>query len=238
MRSFDEWLVDGSKYTHEMQDRHMNIQIEQDRTRKSELGQFMTAQGVAEFMACLLVSQPGDDVHILDAGAGLGALSCAVMDVWKKNDLQSIRLTAFENDQNVLPGLRENLSERFEDSFSVVDRDFIEYSVLNENRCRYTHAILNPPYKKISSQSRHRHLLRQAGIETGNLYSAFVALALRDLQRGGQLVAIIPRSFCNGPYFKPFRQFVLGQAALTHIHLFGSRTDAFKADGVLSLIHI
>jgi hypothetical protein len=24
---------------------------------------------------------------------------------------------------------------------------------------------------------------------------------------GGQIVAIIPRSFCNGPYYRPFRDF-------------------------------
>src|SRR5579864_659024 len=53
------------------------------------------------------------------------------------------------------------------------------------------------------------------------------------MQPGGQLVAIIPRSFCNGPYYRPFRQFLLSHAALRHIHLFGSRTKAFKEDKVL-----
>jgi hypothetical protein len=49
----------------------------------------------------------------------------------------------------------------------------------------------------------------------------------------GQLVAIIPRSFCNGPYYKPFREFVLQRAALRRMHLFASRTTAFKDDDVL-----
>jgi hypothetical protein len=75
--------------------------------------------------------------------------------------------------------------------------------------------------------------LRLAGIETVNLYSAFVALALTLMQPGGQLVAIIPRSFCNGPYYRPFRAFLLRHAALRHIHLFASRTKAFKDDDVL-----
>jgi hypothetical protein len=98
---------------------------------------------------------------------------------------------------------------------------------------RFTHAILNPPYKKINSLSNHRLILRQVGIETVNLYSAFVALALSLMKPGGQLVAIIPRSFCNGPYYRPFREFLLNNAALCHLHLFASRTKAFKDDDVL-----
>jgi hypothetical protein len=76
-------------------------------------------------------------------------------------------------------------------------------------------------------------ILRQVGIETVNLYSAFVALALSLMKPGGQLVAIIPRSFCNGPYYRPFREYLLNRAALRHLHLFASRTTAFKDDDVL-----
>lgn len=97
----------------------------------------------------------------------------------------------------------------------------------------FSHAILNPPYKKIRSESEHRLILRRLGIETVNLYAAFVALSLLLLRRGGQLVAIIPRSFCNGPYYRPFREFLLARAAIRHIHLFASRNKTFKDDDVL-----
>jgi adenine-specific DNA-methyltransferase len=83
------------------------------------------------------------------------------------------------------------------------------------------------------SLSPHRLLLRQAEIETVNLYSAFVALALAMMSPGGQIVAIIPRSFCNGPYYRPFRDFILERAAIRHMHLFDSRSKAFKDDDVL-----
>ena len=66
-----------------------------------------------------------------------------------------------------------------------------------------------------------------------NLYAAFVALAVMETVPGGQIVAIIPRSFCNGPYYRPFRDFLLERAAVRHIHLFGSRSKAFKDDDVL-----
>jgi hypothetical protein len=66
-----------------------------------------------------------------------------------------------------------------------------------------------------------------------NLYSAFVALAVGEAAPGGQIVAIIPRSFCNGPYYRPFRDFILERAAIRHMHLFESRNKAFKDDEVL-----
>jgi hypothetical protein len=75
--------------------------------------------------------------------------------------------------------------------------------------------------------------LRRVGIETVNLYSAFVALAIALMAPGGRIVAIIPRSFCNGPYYRSFREFILEQCAIRHIHLFGSRNKAFRDDEVL-----
>jgi adenine-specific DNA-methyltransferase len=97
----------------------------------------------------------------------------------------------------------------------------------------YTHAILNPPYKKINSHSTHRLALRRIGIETVNLYSAFVALTIALAASGRQIVAIIPRSFCNGPYYRPFRDFILKRTAIRHMPLFDSRSKAFKDDDVL-----
>jgi hypothetical protein len=70
-------------------------------------------------------------------------------------------------------------------------------------------------------------------LETVNLYSAFVASALELMLPGGHLVAIIPRSFCNGPYYRPFRRFIIERAAIRSIHLFTSRSHAFSRDAVL-----
>ncbi|MGC4014999.1 MAG: hypothetical protein QM755_10875 [Luteolibacter sp.] len=48
-----------------------------------------------------------------------------------------------------------------------------------------THAILNPPYRKIATRSKERRQLASIGIESTNLYTAFVALTLRRLADGG-----------------------------------------------------
>jgi hypothetical protein len=117
---------------------------------------------------------------------------------------------------------------------NVIAGDYISLATADGLRDRgYTHVILNPPYKKINSRSAHRLALRSVGIETVNMYSAFVALALAETASGGQVVAILPRSFCNGPYYRPFRDFIMERAAIRHMHLFDSRNKAFKDDKVL-----
>jgi adenine-specific DNA-methyltransferase len=75
--------------------------------------------------------------------------------------------------------------------------------------------------------------LRCAGIETSNLYTGFIALVQRLLIPGGQIVAITPRSFCNGPYFRQFREDFLDNLELRRLHIFEARNAAFREDGVL-----
>jgi tRNA1(Val) A37 N6-methylase TrmN6 len=200
----------------------------------------MTPAPVARFMASLFPNSALKDCCLLDAGAGVGALSCAFLDRWAATDgfaFERTEIEAFEIDTALGHHLETTLAgyaERLPLSYQIFSDDFIHVAALQTlGSRRFTHAILNPPYKKIHSSSDHRLFLRQAGIETVNLYSAFVALALALLRSGGQLVAIIPRSFCNGPYYRPFREFLLHHAALRHVHLFASRTQAFKDDDVL-----
>jgi len=209
--------------------------------RKSELDQFMTPSAVARFMASLFPPSTLQTYRLLDAGAGAGALTCAFLDRWSSGDglrFQNVELEAHEIDAPLRARLETALASyaaRLPVTCKVLSSDFIPEAACRRMQTsrRFTHAILNPPYKKINSASEHRHILRLAGIETVNLYSAFVALALTLMQPGGQLVAIVPRSFCNGPYYRPFRTFLLRHAALRHIHLFGSRSKAFKVDDVL-----
>ena len=209
--------------------------------RKAELGQFMTPAPVARFMASLFPAATLETCRLLDAGAGVGALTCAFLDRWDStSELNFARVEAEAHEiDNALRAHLENAlasyAQRLPVKHTIFSGDFILEAACRRMQTsgRFTHAILNPPYKKINSASQHRLILRQAGIETVNLYSAFVALALTLMRPGGQLVAIIPRSFCNGPYYRPFRMFLLRHAALRHIHLFGSRTTAFKDDDVL-----
>jgi len=208
--------------------------------RKAELGQYMTPAPVARFMASMFPPSTRQDCRLLDAGAGAGALTSAFLNRWVIDDrfaFEKAEVEAYEIDTSLRAQLESTLASyvaRLPIHYRVCSDDFIHAAALQTlGSRRFTHAILNPPYRKINSASDHRFILRKAGIETVNLYSAFVALALALMKPHGQLVAIIPRSFCNGPYYRPFREFLLHRAALRHIHLFTSRTRAFKDDDVL-----
>lgn len=221
----------------------LRVSRETDATKKSQFGQFLTPEGIAAFMAGLF--PPGEGIcRLLDAGAGIGSLSAAFLDRWHSGGLgfQRIELDAFEIDRSLHAQLAKTLAKYTTDAVhaAVHGDDFIHAAadalsggLFSKELPRYSHAILNPPYKKIGSTSAHRLALRRAGIETVNLYSAFVALTVALMAPGGQIVAIIPRSFCNGPYYRPFRNFVLERVAILHIHLFESRNKAFKDDAVL-----
>jgi adenine-specific DNA-methyltransferase len=71
------------------------------------------------------------------------------------------------------------------------------------------------------------------GVEVSNLYAAFIAISARLLKPEGQLVAIIPRSFANGPYFRSFRSDFLRMMSLRRIHVYEARDSAFGDDEVL-----
>lgn len=203
--------------------------------RKAELGQFMTPAGVAKFMA-MLFTENGGPVHLLDAGAGIGSLTAAFIN---RFGVARTRATAYEIDETMQAYLRDTFAHYGKCGVegTIIDRDFVQEAVydikLGRRRTGFTHAILNPPYRKIGSDSAHRALLRAVGLETVNLYTAFVGLVIELMKEGGEVVAIIPRSFCNGLYYKPFRIWILKRASLDHIHLFHSRTSAFTDDGVL-----
>ncbi len=216
-----------------------------DTAKKSRLGQFFTPSPIARFMASLF--RPSTETHcrLLDPGAGIGSLSLAFLERCQNGELcfDDIRVDAFEIDEVIVPHLLDSLQEAGRHTASVVrvlPTDFIRAAVdsllgnlFTAPLPRYSHVIMNPPYRKIRNDSPHRNALRQVGIETVNLYSAFAALSLALLAPHGQLVAILPRSFCNGPYFRPFREFILARAALRRVHVFERRDRAFRNDNVL-----
>lgn len=219
------------------------------RSERSKIGQFFTPALIARYMASLF-QHAGSEVRILDPGAGAGVLFASFIEalVSKEERPHSIIVVAFENDKNVLPHLKDTMErckmvcKNAGISFrgEIRSEDFVSSAIMQSDEGlfagkgeRFTHAILNPPYKKISSESTMRRSLNAAGLEVSNLYAAFVWLSARMLGSGGEIVAITPRSFCNGPYFRRFRIGLLDMMSLQHIHVFESRKKAFGDDDVL-----
>ena len=216
--------------------------------QRSELGQFLTPAVVARLMVGQFNNLSGH-INLLDPGAGVGSLTAAFVErlLTNSHQVESLFITAYEVEASFIPSLEECLNQCCQalknrgikagyclrnESFigSITENNLPLFNTYIQN---FTHAILNPPYKKISSKSIEKKILSNLGIETVNLYSAFVWLSILQLSQNGEIVAITPRSFCNGSYFRPFRKVFLEKMALQNIHIFASRSLAFAEDNIL-----
>lgn len=220
-----------------------------NRAARSEIGQFLTPATIAQFMSSMFEGGH-QHVKILDPGAGAGALfaMCVETLISKENHPLSIKVVAYETDDAILPHLEETMKQcqslctsagiafqgiiKNEDFVSVAIEETRE-SIFAVPHELFTHAILNPPYLKINCQTALSRTLYSSDIEVANLYAVFVWLSMLLLEPCGQMVAITPRSFCNGPYFRKFRIAFLRMMSLKQIHIFESRKKAFGDDNVL-----
>ncbi len=220
-----------------------------DARRREHWGQYLTPQPTAKLMAAMLGNK-AEHISLLDAGAGIGSLSFAAVASLCSRLVppKTISVTCYEVDSTLIPHLVTTLKlcERltFEAGvqfrWNIIGDDFIKdvaHRLLTQDSHSFenyfTCAILNPPYRKIKSSSITSKMLESVGINVPNLYAAFVALALRVLTPGGQVVAITPRSFCNGAYFFHYRKMLIEETTIQHIHVFDSRDRVFSDDGVL-----
>jgi len=229
-----------------------------DRIDRLQSGQFFTPLPVSQFLANWLSSKGlnQSEIRLLDPGAGGGVLTAAVVDricklrnEGKLGKIRKVSLHAYEHDSDLIPVLTRTLREcvagvsevGINSEFVISSENYIEGAVEalspdlfeTSETAPFTHAILNPPYRKLNSQSADRARMSSIGIETSNLYAAFAWLAFRQLDEGGELVAITPRSFCNGPYFREFRKEILEDGEFRRVHVFDARNEAFGRDQVL-----
>ena len=231
---------------------YVRIEVSQrlDPLERSERGQFFTPQKIAGFMASLYRSHSGT-LSILDAGAGIGSLSLAlVSQILEWDDKPTtINLTAYEVDCYLIPRLTETLEccrmicmrhhislvyQVFNEDFLLAATDILGNSFFLSDRIKsFDLVILNPPYKKINSASSIKTLLSKFDIDTTNLYTAFMWLSIALLKPNGQIVAITPRSYCNGPYYLPFRRYLLQHMSLDRVHVFNERSVVFGDDEIL-----
>jgi adenine-specific DNA-methyltransferase len=206
---------------------------------RSRLGQFFTPSEVAGLLAGMV--QPSRTWRLLDPGAGVGSLTAALVCRWLlETERPGMEVIAYELDAQVTPGLRETLDEavslasRFERTLTPVIRqtDFVlEPPEQGESNV----VLMNPPYRKLSMRSAEAIALRGGAepVRAANLYAAFLVRAIRALPDDGQLVAITPRSFANGPYFRDLRVELLKRASFDRIHAFTTRDRVFSDADVL-----
>ena len=211
-------------------------------------GQFFTSKETARFMSGLYnVPENLSKVRILDAGAGSGILSCALLERLEQIDsVQKVELTCYENDNNILGLLKKNLqtcqaNSKKDIHIQIITDNYITSQYLdfnnmiggNLNPQKYDLVIGNPPYMKIPKDAPEAAAMPEVCYGAPNLYFIFAAMGLFNLDNDGEMVYIIPRSWTSGAYFKRFRQYFLTEGKLEHIHLFVSRNKVFDKEDVL-----
>ena len=215
-----------------------------DTKTQNDLGQFFTPVAAAALIASMPRLPETGTLRVLDPGAGSGMLTAALTArVLAERPALSLDFAAVETDASVLPHLQATLDAckvagEGRVTVDVIEADFIldATGIAADERLAtgaFDLVIQNPPYGKLGTTSPHRQAMKHAGVDAPNLYAAFLALSTLALRPGGQLVAITPRSFFNGPYFGAFRRYFVDHIALDRVHVFESRSTVFADTGVL-----
>ncbi len=208
---------------------------------KEKYAQYYTGQNIAKYMANMFKKINKKVIKLLDPGCGVGILTAAFLERLleiENRKVQKVIITLYEIDNHVIKTLNDNMKKIL--NICMEHGLTIEYHIINENfiqstsvKDKFDYVIMNPPYMKLDDNSEDDIILESLGINVTNYYAAFVSLAIRMLENNGELVAITPRSFCNGAYFIDFRRDLLAKMTFDKIHLFESRKDLFKEDNVL-----
>jgi adenine-specific DNA-methyltransferase len=214
---------------------------------RKERGHFGTAPAIADFMAGMFSQIPQGRVRILDAGAGVGTLSAAVCQRVLQQRLPcQLVFELWENDPRLEARLRATMeacrrtmrNAGHELEFTVKTGDFVlehtEPSLFGAGTTSsFDLVIMNPPYFKVRKDAESARVMAHVVHGQPNIYAFFMAIAADLLRDGGEMVAITPRSYFNGPYFRRFRKWFFDRMTARHIHVFESRTDAFQEGEVL-----
>lgn len=217
------------------------------KSKRKEIGQFFTSVETAKYMASMFEKPRKSELSILDAGAGSGILTAAVIDRLQTDTVvKHIRITCYETCKDILLMLRDNLTYLKEKSVIPLDfeikeenyitsqsDDFNSTLLADASPTKYDWIIGNPPYKKISKDAVEALSMPSVCYGAPNLYFLFAAMGLFNLEHEGEMVYIIPRSWTSGAYFKSFRDYFLQVGALKQIHLFISRDKVFEKESVL-----
>ena len=231
----------GHRFLRSAERRRLAMLRSADPAIRAERGQFLTPPPVATLLTSFFELAPGP-ASLLDPGSGVGTLSAAFADRWLLESDGLLSITAVEIDKACFPPLLATLDDikHGQVNAKLVPEDFIRWAVDRiatalpfEHGPLYDYVVMNPPYQKVNAGSPERRLFMATGVEVTNLYAGFLVLGERLLKDGGQLVAITPRSFTNGPYFKAFRRDFLSNMSFRKIHLYDARDEAFADSDVL-----
>lgn len=201
-----------------------------------QIGQVFTPIAMAHQLSSLLPDSELLSIKpcIADPGAGTGILSITLAARIYEHYPTPLSIFGFETDRRVA----EDFSRAWEMFQHQAEHQIDHY--LFDSFAEHAETLLrsgawpnlpkpdfittNPPFRKLARSSELSKLLAKYGIPVTNTYAAFVVLAVSWLREGGCLLAILPRSFASGDYFKKFRKWISKRMSVEHVMLFKSRS--------------
>lgn len=214
--------------------------------QSEQRGVVSTPPDIAAFMASLIPTRDAEACTILDPAAGAGVLASSAVRELIQRRAKEIRIHAYEIDPELarratesLRALKTSIADGSTHlAFEVRETDFLgpgkmEHRAGSSPDPGFDVVILNPPYFKVRRQSRWEPRLPPSSPTHTNIYALFLAQAVRAASEPGCVIAITPRSWFSGAYFRRFRAEILAHTDLTRIHSFVRRDEAFREAGVL-----
>mgnify|MGYP000400963465 CR=1 FL=1 len=210
---------------------------------KTKYAQYFTEGVIAQAMSKRLTLS-GDTLRIGDHGAGSGVLGATTLvQLMSRHGRGALNLGAYEIDESLYAAFFDSMAivEQFAcDSVSrlptyTLSGDFTttDLEVIKKRQNTLNGAVINPPYQKLNQSTDVAQFMKKHFVSVPNMYALFVVLTIDMLKDGGEMVAILPRSFMSGAYFKLFRRWLRQQGSIDWFHRYKSRSNAFRGDNVL-----
>ena len=193
------------------------------------LGRFFTKADTARLMASSFTYTPKARVSLLDAGAGTGILSAAMIEaICQSGGVGEIYLTCYENDPLYLPMLANNLErirKKARHDYHVKVRILIrEENFLlaqHDEDETYDYIISNPPHELAEENAPETtvlpHIFSGANL---NLDCLFASVCASLLAPNGQMAVTLPVSAATAVQLTHFRTHLFSLAPLEKVYLF------------------
>ncbi len=211
------------------------------------IGRFLTKIDVARGMVNTLTYVEKNAVHVLDAGAGTGILSAALVEeICLRGGVSEIFLTCYENDPMFLPMLADNMERmrkrarhdyKVKVRISVIAEDFL--LAPHPDHERYDYIVVNPPqelYEGDQGAMRVRpDIFTGASVPSAPL---FVRVAADLLAPDGQMTAILPVTTATAAQLSAFRSSLFAVAPLQALSLYtkdGKRGEQLKKNFAITV---
>lgn len=165
--------------------------------KNEKIRTIFTSIETARYMAELFeIPQNQDKISLLDAGAGSGILSCAMIERLEHIEgVKKVEVLCYETDENVMPLLQKNLNLAKEFSSKEVEfvikednyilSQYLDFNYMvggNFNPPKYDIVIGNPPYMKIPKEAPEAKAMPDICYGAPNMYFIFAAMGLFNLK--------------------------------------------------------